>query len=71
MDKKQISVILPIHKKSSFIHKGIAPKRPDIQNFQLIIVDSSIDGIDEIADLNNLHQEVKIRAKGHSLAKQE
>ncbi len=66
MDKKQISVILPIHKKSSFIHKGIASLADQTyKNFQLIIVDSSIDGIDEIADLSNLHQEVKIvRAKG-------
>ena len=66
MDKKQISVILPIHKKSSFIHKALASLADQtFKNFQLIIVDSSIDGIGEIKDLNNIHQEVKIvRAKG-------
>ena len=60
MDKKQISVILPIHKKSSFIHKGIASLADQTyKNFQLIIVDSSIDGIDEIADLSNLHPKLR------------
>ena len=61
MIKPSVSIILPIHQESSYISRVIsAVGQQTYQNFELIIVDSSINGLNKLPQTDFPSEKIKI-----------
>ena len=61
MIKHSVSIILPIHQESSYISKVIsAVGQQTYQNFELIIVDSSMNGLNQLRQIDFPSEKIKI-----------